>query len=213
MADARQHHARLERGVVHAVGLHELLDDRLLVARVVDREAAREAEVVRLAAQQPGAQGVEGRDPHAPAVAVEQGADAVAHLLGGLVGEGHGEHLVERRVPLLDEVGDAMRDDARLARAGAGENQQRAIDVLDGAALLGIEGGEEVQPLYSTVTLLARFLGWSTSQPRRTAMWYESSCSGTVITIGARKGDTAGTATIESVVRSSSARACRRRPS
>jgi len=24
---------------------------------------------------------------------------------------------------------------------------------------------------YSTVTLLARFLGWSTSQPRMTAMW------------------------------------------
>lgn len=24
---------------------------------------------------------------------------------------------------------------------------------------------------YSTVTDLARFLGWSTSQPRRTAMW------------------------------------------
>ena len=24
---------------------------------------------------------------------------------------------------------------------------------------------------YSTVTLLAKFLGWSTSQPRRTAMW------------------------------------------
>ena len=26
-------------------------------------------------------------------------------------------------------------------------------------------------PAYSTVTLLARFLGWSTSQPRRRAMW------------------------------------------
>jgi hypothetical protein len=24
---------------------------------------------------------------------------------------------------------------------------------------------------YSTVTVLARFRGWSTSQPRRTAMW------------------------------------------
>ena len=26
-------------------------------------------------------------------------------------------------------------------------------------------------PTYSTVTLLARLRGWSTSQPRRTAMW------------------------------------------
>ena len=29
---------------------------------------------------------------------------------------------------------------------------------------------------YSTVTLLARFRGLSTSQPRATAMWYASSC-------------------------------------
>jgi hypothetical protein len=36
--------------------------------------------------------------------------------------------------------------------------------------LFGVEGGEKIQPPYSTVTLFARFLGWSTSQPRRTAM-------------------------------------------
>ena len=40
-------------------------------------------------------------------------------------------------------------------------------------------------PRYSTVTLLARFLGWSTSQPRRIAMWYAMSCSGTTKRIGA----------------------------
>ncbi|MBI5469642.1 MAG: hypothetical protein HY891_10970, partial [Deltaproteobacteria bacterium] len=28
---------------------------------------------------------------------------------------------------------------------------------------------------YSTVTLLARFLGWSTSVPLRTAIWYARS--------------------------------------
>ena len=32
-----------------------------------------------------------------------------------------------------------MRDDARLAGTGAGENQQRAVDVQDGLALFGIE--------------------------------------------------------------------------
>ena len=35
-------------------------------------------------------------------------------------------------------------------------------------------------------------------------MWYESSCNGTVITIGASSGDMAGTATIESLSRSRS---------
>ena len=40
---------------------------------------------------------------------------------------------------------------------------------------------------YSTVTLFARFLGWSTSVPFRIAQWYASSCSGTVYTAGAWK--------------------------
>src|SRR5688500_11684593 len=34
--------------------------------------------------------------------------------------------------------------------------------------------------LHSTVTLLARLRGWSTSQPNRTATWYASSWSGTI---------------------------------
>ena len=37
---------------------------------------------------------------------------------------------------------------------------------------------------YSTVTLLARFLGLSTSVPRATAVCYASSCSGTTCRIG-----------------------------
>ena len=67
----------------------------------------------------------------------------VAHFLGGLVGEGDGEDLVGLRVAVGDEVRDAMRDDARLARARAGEDQQRAVDVQDRFALFGVEGCEE----------------------------------------------------------------------
>ena len=40
------------------------------------------------------------------------------------------------------------------------------------------------RPRYSTVTLFARFRGWSTLQPRSTAMWYASSCSGTLARMG-----------------------------
>jgi hypothetical protein len=47
---------------------------------------------------------------------------------------------------LRDEIGDTVRDDARLSRPRAGENQQRAARVLDGRALFGIEGGEEIDP-------------------------------------------------------------------
>ena len=43
------------------------------------------------------------------------------------------------RVTVADEVRDAVRDDARLARAGAGENQQRPVEVQHRFALLGVE--------------------------------------------------------------------------
>ena len=37
------------------------------------------------------------------------------------------------------------------------------------------------EPNYSTVTLLARFLGLSTSVPLAQAVWWASSCSGTTV--------------------------------
>ena len=43
-----------------------------------------------------------------------------------------------------DEVRDAVRQDARLARAGAGEDQQRAIGGRDGASLLRVEGPDDL---------------------------------------------------------------------
>ena len=67
-------------------------------------------------------------------------ADARPHLLGGLVGERDGEHA--RRPapgPCCDDVRDAVRDDARLARSGARQDQHGAIGVQHGLALLGIE--------------------------------------------------------------------------
>ena len=39
-----------------------------------------------------------------------------------------------RACPAWMQVGDAVGDDARLARPGAGEDQQRPVDVRDGAA-------------------------------------------------------------------------------
>ena len=155
----------------------------------------------RFAPQQARAQRVKRRDPHAAAIGAEQRLDARPHLFGGLVREGDGEHLVRLGMAVADEVGDAARDDARLARACSREDQQRPADVQDRFALLGIEGFQElhvgqrqdrncnrsqgssldvstsrqsasqarpsalvpaepprVARLYSTVTLLARFL-------------------------------------------------------
>ena len=76
-----------------------------------------------------------------------------------------------------------MRDDARLARAGAGQDEQRPVGLEDGVALFGVEASEESIPsgtaeprqlqcgtcgrtvpetrarTYSTVTLFARLRG------------------------------------------------------
>ena len=42
------------------------------------------------------------------------------------------------------QVGDASGDHPRLARAGPGQDEQRAVDMGDGLALRGREIGEQV---------------------------------------------------------------------
>ncbi len=73
----------------------------------------------------------------------EQALDALGHLAGGLVGEGDGEDGVGSDALFLDEPGDAAGDDAGLAGAGSGEDQQRALGGFDGGALFGIQFVDE----------------------------------------------------------------------
>jgi hypothetical protein len=47
-------------------------------------------------------------------------------------------------VAVADQVRDAVGDDAGLARAGAGEDQQRAVHLQHGLTLLGVQLIEEV---------------------------------------------------------------------
>ena len=47
-------------------------------------------------------------------------------------------------VSVANEIGDPIGDDARLARAGAGEDQERSITMEHGLALFGIQFGKEV---------------------------------------------------------------------
>ena len=84
-------------------------------------------------------------DSHTPlAVVADQRLDALAHLPRRLVGEGHREHLVRLGVAVADEVRDAVGDDARLAGARAGQDQQRPVAMQHRFALFGIQLGEEV---------------------------------------------------------------------
>jgi hypothetical protein len=119
-----------------------LADDAELIGGVVDREAAVVAERAALAAQDVEAQGVEGAHGQlggGRAIA-EQVADALAHLLGGLVGEGQGGDGLGADAE-IEEVSDAIGDDAGLARASAGQDQERATAVEDRGPLRRVELG------------------------------------------------------------------------
>ena len=86
---------------------------------------------------------MEGGHPHRPHRAADQVADPLAHLRRRLVGEGDREDLAGAGLPGRQQVGDPVGEDAGLAGAGAGEDEQRPAGVLDRLALRRVEAGEQ----------------------------------------------------------------------
>jgi hypothetical protein len=82
---------------------------------------------------------VEGARPYG--LAGDHPLDAVPHFVGGFVGESQRQNL-PRGNSLMEEVGNAVRDDARLAAARTGQNQQRPFDMFHRLALGRREGGK-----------------------------------------------------------------------
>ena len=117
------------------------LDQAVAVVLIVNGEVALQAEPVGVLPQQAGPEAVEGADPD-PAVGHE-GLDPLPHLAGGLVGEGDGQDVV-RLDALLQQVGDAAGDDAGLAAAGPGQDEQRSFEVRDGLALGRRQIGKQI---------------------------------------------------------------------
>ena len=68
--------------------------------------------------------------------------DALLHFARRLVGERHRQD-VARSHAFFDEMRDARRDDARLARARPRQNQDRAVGGLGGLALRRIKRGKD----------------------------------------------------------------------
>ena len=120
------------------------LDEPELVGLVVDREARRVAGAGGVAAQEPPARGVERHHPHpGRGAAADEPLDPLAHLACGAVREGDGQDLGRPRPLGGDQVGDAVGEDARLARAGARHHQERALGAQHRFALLRVERVEE----------------------------------------------------------------------
>ena len=141
VGDRRLHAARREVLRRDAVLLHQPLDDAERIVLIVDRERRRATDEVRGGPQHPRADRVERSRPHARGLGAEQAADALAHLAGGLVRERHREDLPRVDAFDVDQSRDARRQHARLSRAGAGEDEQRAVDVQHGFPLRRVEPG------------------------------------------------------------------------
>ena len=135
-------HERVDRealGVDVQLG-HDLLVQALLVVGVVDGEVAGEAHALSVGAQDAHAHAVERRHPHAARTRTHQPAEALAHLGRRLVSERDRQNLPRRHVQIVDEMRDAVGQNARLARSGTRQHQQGAFGALDRLALRSVEG-------------------------------------------------------------------------
>ena len=74
----------------------------------------------------------------------KQAREPLRHLGGGTAGERDGETVLRRGATLGDQMGDPIGEGAGLARAGAGDDQQRAIDRRGGGALVRVELRENI---------------------------------------------------------------------
>src|SRR5689334_10017204 len=123
----------------------QILDGQFHCARlvivVVDGEIARQCSLSSFAPQKPRAKGMKGRNPCIGGIlpaGSDEIADALFHLVRGFVGKRYGKNIPRGRT-LFDEIGDTIRDDARLARAGACEHEHRTLRGENGFTLLRIE--------------------------------------------------------------------------
>ena len=142
-------HLVAERAWVVSLGVEvHVADDHrhqpLAVGGVVDREGRAQPHLVGLAAQDAHARAVEGHHPHRLGAGADERGDPLAHLGGGLVGEGDGEHLAGLHAAGGEQVGDAVGEHAGLARPCAGDDEQGAALVQHGLALLRVEADEQL---------------------------------------------------------------------
>ena len=141
--DQHRQHARRPALLVDVLGFQKLLEQPDLVVDVEDGEVGLEPHQLGMAAQDFHADGVEGAEPrHALDHVADDLADAVLHLARRLVGEGDGENFTRAGAAGGEDMGDAHREHAGLAGAGAGQHQHRAVEALDRQPLFGIEPGQ-----------------------------------------------------------------------
>ena len=106
--------------------LQLLLEHGGLVVLVIDGEGTGIAQLIDIPAQNAGAHGMEGADPHLLTLFAGEGGDALLHFLGRFIGKGDGQDM-PRRYAVVDQVGHPIRQRPGLSAACTRQNQYRAF--------------------------------------------------------------------------------------
>jgi len=147
--------------------LEQAPEEPMLLVVVHDLPLGIEAQGGARFAQDAQPQGVESGDGEELGLDAGQGLDAHLHFVGRLVGKGDGQHLPGRQSHLQDQVGDLVGDHPRLARAGAGDDEQGRVEVQHRLPLLGIEARQDVSGHGNgSWARTGRRSGWSSSACR-----------------------------------------------
>ncbi len=149
--------------------LQQPLDQPQLVVRIDDLEVLRQLRFLPVPPQQAMRQAVKRADPQVTDRHAEQRLDPAAHLGRRLVGECDREQALRRHALDVDQPGGPVHQDARLAAAGAGDDQRRLGGRRDGLALRIVEGFENRGDVHEArkFSRIARVFGTSNPGARR----------------------------------------------
>ena len=152
------------------------VDDVFHVGAVEDGEVRLEPDRGAELAQRQVGEGVKGAAGHRARAIAHQVLDPPQHLLRRAPGKGQQQNRA-RRDAAFDEPRDPVNQRASLARAGAGDHQDRSVAMSHGGELRGIEQLGVLDAEAALVNLFARgaqydhFVGHGvTILPRRGAM-------------------------------------------
>src|SRR5579862_4781860 len=154
--------------------------------RRLARRGRRNPHGFNIAPQHPHTERMEGRDDWlGNAQSADKFFDALAHFRSGLVGERHRQNGLRHYPLVLDQIGDAKRDDARLPAAGAGEDQHGSFSSFDGFALLRIELVEKRQN--GSGSRVASSILQGNSRTRNCSLQFRSSNSLNIASVAAQR--------------------------
>ena len=118
--------------------LHRVLDELAGVVAVGNREVRAEAYEAGMTSKETVADAVERAAPDPPGLVTGDVAGALKHFRCGAVGERQEQNRIGGD-SLVDEVGHAVDEGLRLARARRSEHQQRTAASCRRFVLLGVQ--------------------------------------------------------------------------